>query len=229
MQLHKKIGRPRITTPGELLIKPAHHRFLIECVARFITNPGELCTRLKSKKWGYKCGYDPIEIKPYELRKYLSHVDSKEVAIVRNNYLTDFSETPLAFKVERLKELTKLYKQADGLTKLIRRPIKQTDSTIKYEEQELKLGESDRMDKKLAILRQIHDEMGEDAEKLADAIRNARVPELSMAYSDAFAHEVGSILIEMAAQHLEGQSQDKAIEADFTVEPNTKETEDGQA
>ena len=213
----KRLGRPPIKTPGMLLIKPEHHIFLVQCVARFITSPTELSKYLASKKWGKTCEFKPIQVLPRDVIHYCRLIPNAEIAEVRNKYLTDFSETPLAFKVERLKELTKLYRQVDGLTRLVRRRVASGEEhgSMAFEDSELDLGQVQKLEKKLVILRQIKDEMGEDAEKLASAIREARVPILNIVFTPELAREVGGALI--ALSQIEAE-QSKEVDADFTVE-----------
>lgn len=169
---------------GPTVIDESHKRYISSCAAAFIVRPTEIAKRLGMQKYGDEFGFEPVKIGNERIRQLLLEIPKRTLDSLRRSYLADFSKTPLAHKKFRIEELTRLYKQVDSLTQLrIGRSKTEDGYTVSSVSQSVKL------DKKLAILKQIRDEVGEDVDKLADALRDSKAT-VNVNLGSAFINEI---------------------------------------
>ena len=176
--------------PGysKTILDESHKRYIYSCAAAFIVRPTEVARRLGMQKYGDEFGFEPVKIGKGRVRQLLLEIPQRTLDNLRRSYLADFSRTPLAHKKCRIEELTRLYHQVDSLTQLRVGYAKDpADKTGKARISSV--SEVVKLDRKLAILKMIRDEVGEDVGRLADALRDSKAT-LNVNLSSAFINEI---------------------------------------
>ena len=142
-------------------MKPAlndqHKDFLITQVATFAeTRNRRLAVRLASSRFGEQYNFRPVKITFQGVHQFLSKPETKaRIAEVRRQWSADVYAIELGNKAARINELVKLYHSIDDMKRLDGREL----SPLR------------KLELKQQILRHIKEEVGEDVEKLADALR----------------------------------------------------------
>ena len=141
----------------------AHHRFILNQLASFVFKQQTILDRLKDPDIAEQFGFEPVEITQPRLSQIINkEVDKSELDALRQKWLNDFDDVPLAHKKARVLELVKLYEETD------------TDDYSSYSAKNAEIqtnsGDRDRKMIKAQILKQIKDEIGEDIDKLANAL-----------------------------------------------------------
>ena len=135
-------------------LNQAHKRFILKQVAAFNCSPEAIRTLLTDKKQGGEFGFEPVKISNQRLSVIINKLPEDELDAERALYLADFSDTPFAFKKNRVVELMKLYYSLN--------PTK-VDSSSK---EKIPVNEKHVL-AQAKILSDIKSEMGEDADRLA--------------------------------------------------------------
>lgn len=133
----------------QVKVMEAHRRFILQQVASFVTCRAEIARRLADPGYAERYGFRPVNVTPQLVTKKIAKFTDKQILEERQRYLVDFTDIPLAHKKERVKELVAIYKE---------------------------LGEIKAKNVLMArakILETIKAEIGEDIEKLADAIKES--------------------------------------------------------
>lgn len=130
-------------------INGKHHRFIKQQIASFQINQTEITKMLSDPKIAADNEFNPITVTRQAVQIAISQYDKAELGQMRAVYLTDYGDIPLAFRKERIKELVRMYNKLANQRKTIT----------------LRAG----------LLRQIKDEVGEDIDKLAEALRGLTV------------------------------------------------------
>ena len=140
----------------EIKLRPEHRQFIVQQRAMFVLSNTVIAERLENEEYAEEFGFKPVKIHNSRISQILNHdTDPKEIQAKRQSWLADFDDTPLAHKKNRVQELVKLYEdtaEADFST---------DKSTGEYHCKVIQMG----------LLRQIKDEIGEDIDKLADALK----------------------------------------------------------
>lgn len=142
-------------TRPEHKITPRHRQFLLLKVAAFESRQRQLAEMLGDEQVASEYGFKPIHISHQRVRKAISKLDPVEIERKRAELYNDFSGIPLAHKRNRLIELQKMYDELEDL----RNSCDNTAGRAAYHSQ------------MQTILRQVRDEIGEDVDKLATALR----------------------------------------------------------
>lgn len=187
-----KTLRKNTGTPTKLF--EAHKQFIAKTIGGFITSPKEITRRLASEKYAREYGFNTVRISSERVRKVINATPKSLIARYQSSYLADFSETPLAFKKNRVVEYTRLLAQVDTITKLVVRTSPDPDDKTKRIEN---ISDVVKLELKLKILRCIKDEMGEDIEKLAEALRLGSNT-INVNFTPALMLEVAELLKEEA-------------------------------
>lgn len=135
-----------------------HRRFILQQVAAFERSPSLITRRLASAKWGEDFNFTPVQMSTSRVHAVMQRLDPELIKAARLDYLDNFDRIPLAFKKERILYLVDLLKKTKKLktNDMFGNKIDASDVT--------------KIDRQMALIRQIKDEVGEDADKLADAI-----------------------------------------------------------
>lgn len=151
---------PVVRTPT---LKPQHQEFLISQVATFAeARQRRLAAQLASAKFAEEYGFSPIRISHQAIGQFLRKPEIRDrVNAMRLQWSSDVYSIRLGNKSARISELVKLYESVDTM----KRPDGKEYSAMA------------RAELKQQLLRHIKEEVGEDVEKLADAMRTgARQP-----------------------------------------------------
>jgi len=138
-----------------------HKVYICQRYASYQADATEIAEDLASLKIAEEHEFEAVDISHVRVHQIIK-AESEKIADLRSSYLADFSELPLAFKKMRLMELVKMYNSiAKGaLTKKLIGNVEVVCSDLETTKQ------------MQSILRDMKAEMGEDVEKLADAMRN---------------------------------------------------------
>ncbi len=150
-------------------LKEPHLTFLRHQLSRLQIKPTELAERLNNPVYAEEHGFDLVKISYQAVQRYIKSIPKMEMAQLQAVYLTDFSDTPLANKKIRIIELIKIYLDIENGK--MTRTIKAKDGTDK----EIDLTPAAKAAFKMSVLKQIHDEAGEDVDKMAEALRGISV------------------------------------------------------
>jgi len=120
-------------------------------MAAFNNSSTTIRDMLRDDDTATRFGFSPVIVSQQAVSKKMSKFTPDEINEERKRFLEDFTDTPLAFKKVRVKELCDIYK------KLVNDPIAYGKGVVKA---------------RLQVLRDIKAEIGEDIEKLADALRH---------------------------------------------------------
>ena len=126
---------------ADIKLTERHKLVLLQRVAEFNLSQIRLSEMLADKESAEKYGYDPVVVTAQRVGQVIRAFPPELVAKERQKFLDDFGSLPLAHKKMRVIELSKLYSKTE----------------ITSEKQ--------------SILRDIKAEIGEDIEKLANAMR----------------------------------------------------------
>lgn len=140
---------------NEQKITPRHKRFILMQVAAFESRQRHLAAMLADEKVAGEYGFKPITVSHQRVRGIIAKIDPAELERTRAELYRDFSGIPLAHKRNRLMELQHMY---DDLVELSQAAAS-TEDRIAFHS---------RMQ---TILKHVRDEIGEDIDKLADALR----------------------------------------------------------
>ena len=146
----------------EIKLTQQHRQFIVQQRARFVMSNTVIAERLEDKEFADEHGFIPVKIHNSRISQILNQeTDPKEIQTIRQTWLADFDDTPLAHKKSRVQELSKLYGEAD------------TDDYSTYGKGGMITNTGDQARKivKTNIMRQIKDEIGEDIDKLAEALK----------------------------------------------------------
>ena len=122
----------------------------------FVMSNTVIAQRLEDTAFAEKYGFNPVKIHDSRISQILNkETDPKEIKAYQQEWLSDFDDTPFAHKKPRVQELIKLYNEAETANFA-------TGKTS---------GEYQRKTIQMGLLRQIKDEIGEDIDKLADALK----------------------------------------------------------
>lgn len=115
-----------------------HKEVLYEQVAAFNNSPTTLSPWFADQENADRYGFEPIKIGVSRICQVIQRLDIEKIEEKRAEFLAHFNDTPLSFKKIRVMELSKLYDGAKSISA------------------------------KQSILRDIHNEMGENLEKMRD-------------------------------------------------------------
>lgn len=140
-------------------LEKAHERFILNRIARFIEKPSHIQELLADQDTGDRYGFEPVEITAAGVGAAIKRIkerQSVELSEARAEFMIDYSDCPLAHKKIRILELEQMYH------KIASEKCKKTGEVFGYRtvQQEQR-----------AILKQIAEELDEDVETLAAAIR----------------------------------------------------------
>ena len=152
-------------------IQESHKRYIASCAAAFIVRPAEIARRLGTQKYADECGFEPVKVSKQHVGVLLHKIPKRTLDNLRRSYLADFTNTPLAHKKYRIEELSRLYHQVDSLTQL-RVGYAKDPSDKEGKANISSVSTVVKLDRKLAILKMIKDEVGEDIDKMAAALRD---------------------------------------------------------
>jgi len=119
-------------------INDYHKEVLCNQVAEFNTSPTQLAEWFQDKENAERYGFEPVSVSIPRIFQLIKKIDPNLIHEKRQAYLANFDDIPLSYKKMRVVELAKLYAAAKGMTA------------------------------KQSILRDIHNEMGENIEKMRD-------------------------------------------------------------
>ncbi len=147
-----------------------HINFLAGQFAKFENNISKLTEQLKKPEIAEEYNFDVIEVTRQAVSWHIKREDFiDKIMLYQTEYLSDFKDMALAHKKERAKELIKLYNSIDKITK--------TDGKL--------LAETTRLDKKLMVLRDIRAEMGDDIERIAQALEKDKTVNVNVSAQEA--------------------------------------------
>ena len=126
--------------------------FILRQVAAFETSPSVIQRRLADPEYLRPHGLKPIAISHQRVSIAMNKLDKQDITDERVRYLADFSDTPLFYSVNRVRELERMYKTLH-------------DDTDEKPKQAIRL--------KMKILEQIRAETGEDIDMIAKAIEKS--------------------------------------------------------
>jgi len=140
----------------EIKLTQEHRQFIIQQRAMFVMSNTVIAKRLEDKAYADKFGFKPIKIHDSRISQILNkETDPKEIQVIRQKWLSDFNDTPLAHKKNRVQELVQLYEDAESAD------FSTAKSTGEYQRKIIQMG----------LLRQIKDEIGDDIDKLTEALK----------------------------------------------------------
>lgn len=146
----------------EIKLTQQHRQFIVQQRARFVMSNTVIADQLEDKAFAEEHGFPPVKIHNSRISQILNQeTDPKEIQAIRQSWLADFDDTPFAHKKNRVLELIKLYDEAED----------DDYSTIGKGGAVVNSGEHVRKTIKTNILKQIKDEIGEDIDKLAEALK----------------------------------------------------------
>ena len=149
---------------GKHKIEPPHQKFIIDQCAHYCRSSKKIAKMLGDPEVAAENGFEPITISQPAVWIHIKNVSNVEIEKARADYLADWSDLPLAHKKPRVIELVKMFEALDNADYNAKKPL--TD-----------LGK-DREKRK--ILNQIKEEIGEDLNKLAEAMGSASAAALVM-------------------------------------------------
>lgn len=127
-----------------------HRVFILQQAAAFEKSATAIQRKLSDPDAMHLYGFKPVHVSVQRVDYILRHLKPEDILMQREIYLKDYSNIPLAFKKIRILELVKMYEEiADVKMKGV-------------------------LGMRLNILKQIREEIGEDVEKLIDAIRSVK-------------------------------------------------------
>lgn len=121
-------------------------------VAGFVDSPGKIKDLLRDDEYAARYGFNPVCVSHQAVGKAIKKLKTADVMAERVRFLDDFSDTPLAHRKKRVQELIKIFLDIE------------LDKNLKPREQYLL---------QMKALRDIRAEIGEDFDKLVDAIRGS--------------------------------------------------------
>ncbi len=154
---------------GNKKLTAEHRTFLRHQLSRLQIKPTELAPRLNDPKYAEEHGFPLLKVCYQTVQAYIKTIPKFEMAQLQAAYLTDFSDTPLAWKKIRIIELIKIYLSIDSGGMV--RKVKGKDGA----DVELDLTPAAKASMKITVLKQIKDEVGEDVDKMAEALRGISV------------------------------------------------------
>ena len=157
-----------------------HNLYILQQVANFRESRKEITAELADPEVAAQYGFEPIVITHQRVSQIILKLDPDKLREKRHEYLTDFSTVPLAHKKMRVMELISQY------DKLELKDPKEGTNTVQNN-----LAEIVRL--RLAVLKQIKDEIGEDLDKLMEALRDGNRP-LNIQLSHTQLIQVGMLL-----------------------------------
>jgi len=146
-------------TRGKRKLQEQHHHFVRSQIGAFVLSPSTIRDRLESKEYGEEYGFTPIKVTTGCVRKVINAIPPITLSQMQAAFLQDFTRVPLAHKKNRIEELSVLYEKVDSLVG------KNGDE----------ISDIVKLRQKLAILRQIQDEAGDDVERLIEALTSRGV------------------------------------------------------
>lgn len=154
----------------EKKITEKHRAFITQKVAEFTDSPSEIQALLADPEIAESYGFEPVKVSDVRICQIKQELDKDLLSYFRAQYLIEFisSDLKLAHKKERVRELIKLYESVSGL--------KKTDGK--------EISPSAKFDKKVKVLQHIRDEMGEDIDKIANALRDGRKVEITLSLGE---------------------------------------------
>ena len=148
---------------GNKKLTAEHRTFLRHQLSRLEIKPTELAPRLNDPVYAEEHGFPLLKVCYQTVQAYIKTIPKMEMAQMQAVYLTDFSDTPLAFKKIRIIELVKIYLSIETMTR----------ETPKGKI--VKLTAKAQAAFKMDVLKQLKDEVGEDVDKMAEALRGISV------------------------------------------------------
>lgn len=130
----------------------SHRRFILLQVAGFVDSPGKIKDLLRDDDYAARFGFNPVCVSNQAVCQAIKKLVPADVMAERVRFLDDFSDTPLAHRKKRVEALVKIFIAIE------------LDKTLKVKEQYLL---------QMKALRDIRAEIGEDFDKLVDAIRGS--------------------------------------------------------
>lgn len=148
---------------GNKKLLPEHRLFLKHQLSRLEISPLDLRDRLNDPKFAEEHEFPLIKVCYQTVQRFIKSIPKMEMAQMQAVYLTDFSDTPLAWKKIRIQELIKIYLSIENMTR----------ETPKGKL--VNLTERGKATFKMNVLKQLKDEVGEDVETMAEAMRGISV------------------------------------------------------
>lgn len=142
-----------------------HRQFILHCLASFDTSPSSITRRLNDREEADRFCFKPVKVSVQAVHQAARRMSTDEIAVARARFLVQYDDAPFAHKKMRVLELTRLYEGVDKLTKTLKMGDVMT---------EVDISSLTKTRMKCEILNQIRVEMGEDMDKIADAIRSIK-------------------------------------------------------
>ena len=133
--------------PGGKL-NDAHKNFILKQVSTCNVKITLIARMLDDAVLGKEYNFDPVSITHQAVSNHISKIGKTEIAGMQVEYLTDFNTSPFAHKLNRVKELERMYWQS------------QFDEPNSHVER----------NHRLQILRDIKAEIGDDVKMLTEAM-----------------------------------------------------------
>lgn len=141
----------------EIKLTQEHRQFIIQQRAMFVMSNTVIAERLEDKGYADKFGFTAVKIHNSRISQILNkETEPRDIQVIRQKWLSDFDDTPFAHKKNRVQELVKLYEDAESAD------FSTSKSTGEYQRKMVQMG----------LLRQIKDEIGDDIDKLTDALKS---------------------------------------------------------
>ena len=148
-------------------IQDSHIAFMMRMLGTMSRRPFQIHEMLMSAEAGAEHGFEPIDditqARVTEVLRELRQNRAAEIVELQTTYMADFSVLPLAYKKHRVEQLADMYASVDTMTKGFKG----------RKENAIPLTDEKKVFIKRQLLRDIKDEIGEDIEKMAAALRDS--------------------------------------------------------